>query len=105
MGQNPAYRPSPSRPIQHGPPEVAFRDRACEDLDLIDQHHRHPVTVASGQVGMGINVHAGEGKGNLGLDRAGEAFDDLAEVALMPGQDRHVHRGRLAAFGAADRQE
>lgn len=84
MEQNPAYRSSPLRFI-NGPPEVAFRYPARENLDPIDQHDWNPVAIAGGQVGMVVNVHAGEGKGDLSLDVAGEAFDDVAEVALAPG--------------------
>jgi hypothetical protein len=60
---------------------------------VIDQHDRHAVAVAGGQVGVFVNVYTGESEGSLGLHLPGHAFDDVAEVAVRAGENGDFNHG------------
>jgi hypothetical protein len=85
--------------------KFAFRNFPGKRFRLIDQYDRHTVAVAGGQIGLFVNIHAGEGKGDLGLHVPGHALDDVAEVAVVPGKDRHFNHGCTPRRSPAGRQE
>ncbi|OGX14494.1 MAG: hypothetical protein A3K11_08985 [Nitrospirae bacterium RIFCSPLOWO2_12_FULL_63_8] len=85
--------------------ELPLGDFSRKRFHLIDQHDRYAVSVAGRQVGVFINIHAGEREGGLSLDLLGDALDHVAKVAFVPGEDGYFNHGCVLLRRLAKRQE